>query len=271
MQINTSFYRRLAWRMMNARSSIYPTIPSLVNRHQRIQNTLYQLSSYLVESANIYEGLESRIKEPNIPFGLNIRKGKLSYTHSEDWNVIGHLLKQEVESRFSLGVGYTYQEARLAYSAKYASAQLGLGIGDFEAKGTCRIGLWKEEEFDPHLELSAKSHLALLSANAYGRIGSNNVNVSVNAKGMAGVVYAEATCILNTNEQTLEAGIGAAALRGEVSASFNFFGAKITVTGEGSIGSAEANLSYHHKNREWEFGSKLGFIAGLGFKIHVSY
>lgn len=24
-------------------------------------------------------------------------------------------------------------------------------------------------------------------------------------------------------------------------------------------------------NREWEFGSKLGFIAGLGFKIKVSY
>lgn len=30
-------------------------------------------------------------------------------------------------------------------------------------------------------------------------------------------------------------------------------------------------MSYRHKNREWEFGSKLGFIAGTGFRLKVSY
>ena len=29
-------------------------------------------------------------------------------------------------------------------------------------------------------------------------------------------------------------------------------------------------LSYRHRNREWEFGSKLGFIAGTGFKVNAS-
>ena len=43
------------------------------------------------------------------------------------------------------------------------------------------------------------------------------------------------------------------------------------MTGSGSIGSAEANLTYHRSAKEWEFGSKLGFIAGLGFKVKVEY
>ena len=34
---------------------------------------------------------------------------------------------------------------------------------------------------------------------------------------------------------------------------------------------AEEEVSFSHKNREWEFGSKLGFIAGLGFKVNVTY
>jgi len=51
----------------------------------------------------------------------------------------------------------------------------------------------------------------------------------------------------------------------------NILGAKVTLTAQGSVGSAEANFSYHFSSREWEIGSKLGFIAGLGFKINVSY
>ena len=64
---------------------------------------------------------------------------------------------------------------------------------------------------------------------------------------------------------------GAAAVQGEVQCAFELFGAKVTITGSGSLGSAQAELTYSHKNREWEFGSKLGFIAGLGFHVKVEY
>lgn len=84
-------------------------------------------------------------------------------------------------------------------------------------------------------------------------------------------MYADATCVLSMEEQTIKAGVGACALRGEASIAFNIFGVKVTLTGKGSLGSAEANFEYSHRNREWIIGSKLGFIAGLGFKIRVNY
>ena len=83
--------------------------------------------------------------------------------------------------------------------------------------------------------------------------------------------YRIAEAIFNLNEQTLDLGVGGSALKGEVEAAFHVFGAKVTLTGQGSVGSAELNMSYHHSNREWEFGSKLGFIVGTGFKVKVQY
>ncbi|MFR9254157.1 MAG: hypothetical protein ACLVJ6_00665 [Merdibacter sp.] len=77
--------------------------------------------------------------------------------------------------------------------------------------------------------------------------------------------------VLSAQEQTLKLKAGAAAVQGEVQCAFELFGAKVTITGSGSLGSAQAELTYSHKNREWEFGSKLGFIAGLGFHVKVEY
>jgi hypothetical protein len=65
--------------------------------------------------------------------------------------------------------------------------------------------------------------------------------------------------------------VGAAALRGECSAAFSLFGVTVTMTGSASLLSTEASMTYRHKNREWEFGTSLGFIAGLGFNWKISY
>ena len=87
------------------------------------------------------------------------------------------------------------------------------------------------------------------------------------------MTFADATCkaAFSRKEQSFEAGVGVAALRGETRCVLNILGVKVTLTAQGSLGSAEANFSYHFSSREWEIGSKLGFIAGLGFKINVSY
>lgn len=97
------------------------------------------------------------------------------------------------------------------------------------------------------------------------------VKASTKLTGSIGTVYAQAEAVLSKAEQTLSLKAGAAALTGEAQCAFELFGAKVTLTGSLSLGSAEAELTYSHKNKEWEFGSKLGFIAGLGFRIKVEY
>ena len=130
---------------------------------------------------------------------------------------------------------------------------------------------WKNKVINPSIYLSGSTSLSLLSGTASARIGQSMVYGTASASGQVGVVYAKAKAVLSASEQTLDLDVGAAALQGEVKSSFQFFDAKITLTGSGSIGSAQANVSYHHKTREWEFGSKLGFICGLGFKVKVEY
>ena len=100
------------------------------------------------------------------------------------------------------------------------------------------------------------------------RIGNSKVYASARATGQVGVAYANCKAVFSKKVQSF---VGVAALRGETRCVLNILGAKVTLTAQGSVGSAEANFSYHFSNREWEIGSKLGFIAGLGFKINVSY
>jgi hypothetical protein len=119
--------------------------------------------------------------------------------------------------------------------------------------------------------LSSEASLALLSSTVNARVGNAKIYASARATGQVGVAYATCKAVLSKKEQSFEAGVGVAALKGETRCVFSVMGAKVTLTAQGSIGSAEANLSYRFSSREWEIGSKLGFIAGLGFKINVSY
>ena len=119
--------------------------------------------------------------------------------------------------------------------------------------------------------LYAGAQAALLQAGAEVWTGGSLIGASASAEGTAGYAYAEAEAVLSKEEQTIHAGAGVCALRGEVRCVLKIFNVRITLTGSGSIGSAEAEVSFSHKNREWEFGSKLGFIAGLGFKVNVTY
>ena len=119
--------------------------------------------------------------------------------------------------------------------------------------------------------LDGSLSLSLLSGSAYTKIGTSNINAYAKGKVDLGVVYGNASAIICQEEQTFSFGFGAALVRGKASLAFNLFGASITLTGRGSIGSTELNMEYSHKNREWIVGTDLGFIAGLGFEIKVVY
>lgn len=174
------------------------------------------------------------------------------------------------------GIGGTLHaslvEATWSQAFGILQADAAVQVGDVQVKGEAHAALWnKDRMFDPTLLLYAKASASLLQGSVGLSTGNDIVSAGVSATGRVGSVQAEAKAVISKEEATLEAKVGAAALSGEVQCAFQIFGVKITLTGSGSLGNAEAELSFSHKNREWEFGSKLGFIAGLGFKVNVTY
>lgn len=186
-------------------------------------------------------------------------------------NVPSILQKKSTPSRLEVGFRYTMQEAKIAYQNEWLRSHVGVNLGDIKADAEARCVWFKNKSFDPDIKLELDADASLASANLRARVGGKKVYADLDARGAVGSLYADCFCILNKKEQSFKAAIGAAAVRGEASVCFNVFGVKITLTGQGSLLSAEANIEYKHANREWMFGSKLGFIAGLGFKIRVNY
>lgn len=266
MNLDTNSYRFISSKLNSLQSDLLVALPANCRyRHQTIQSKLSLLANYFSQTATIYEQNE------NSQSGFNFKKGKLKTSTSTDVNLLSLVTKQDKKMSVYGSIRYSIAQAKKTYASDYVSSSLSVNLGDFKATGEAELALWKNQKFDPRVNIDLDADVALASVNLYSKIGTNKVYGTLNARGAVGALYADATCILNKNEQTFEAGAGVCALRGEASISFNVFGAKITLTGTGSIGSAEANVSYHHKNREWEFGSKLGFIAGLGFKVKVNY
>lgn len=236
---------------------------SLNYTHQQIQQALESLALYFDSYVSDVEANESMVSK--------FKPARMHFNHKESifWGSL--LKKQDHNAEFEQRFDMSLKEAQLGYNAKYANASLRLGIADIALNVKTECGLFKDEKFDPHADIKLEAQGSLASARLNARVGTQNIYATARATGSVGAVYAKAHVVLNSEEQSLEASVGAAALKGECEIAFNLFGARVTLTGQGSIGSAEATISYHHKNREWEFGSKLGFIAGLGFKINVRY
>ncbi|MBQ0066102.1 MAG: hypothetical protein KBT48_10110 [Firmicutes bacterium] len=265
MNINTSQYRSLSKQIAGyIRYGYVFTTPSLSYRHNQIQKKLSSLSSYFSQSASSIETNESSLLNSS-------RAGvQMSFNHYINWNSI--LSKKEGNSSANFNMKYAYKEVTaFQIQSKYFNSRMDFDIGQFRAQGDAKLAIWKNKILNPDLSLVGSLYASLFTTGVSAQLGNGQVYANLNANGSVGTVYANCKGVLNVKEQTLELGIGAAGAHGEVSCSFNVMGKRIILTGQGSIGSAEANISYSHKNREWEFGSKLGFIAGLGFKVHVNY
>ena len=220
--------------------------PVLKERQNRIAKEIMDISNYLSKSASLIETTENK--------QMLFQPGKHNFTKYVNLNLVSQLTKQ---SRYSYGsIKYTasLKEWNKNYTRDYFHIGANATILDGEIKSSISARLWKNKKFDPRIVLQGEANAALFSS-------------TVNAR----VAYANCKAVFSKKEQSFEAGVGVAALRGETRCVLNILGAKVTLTAQGSVGSAEANFSYHFSNREWEIGSKLGFIAGLGFKINVSY
>ena len=228
-------YKALASRPLSSKD------PTINERQYRIAKEIMDIANYLSKSASLIESCEHKQSA--------WKPGKVNLIKYTNLNLVSQLTKQ---SRYSYGsVRYTksFKEWNKNYTKPYFHVGADATLLDGEIKSSISARIWKNKKFDPRIVLNAESSLALLSSTVNARIGNSKVYASARATGQVGV----------------------AALRGETRCVLNILGAKVTLTAQGSVGSAEANFSYHFSSREWEIVSKLGFIAGLGFKINVSY
>lgn len=250
-------YKALASRPLSSKD------PTINERQYRIAKEIMDIAIYLSKSASLIESCEHKQSA--------WKPGKVNLIKYTNLNLVSQLTKQ---SRYSYGsVRYTksFKEWNKNYTKPYFHVGANATLLDGEIKSSISARIWKNKKFDPRIVLNAESSLALLSSTVNARIGNSKVYASARATGQVGVAYATCKAAFSRKEQSFEAGVGVAALRGETRCVLNILGAKVTLTAQGSVGSAEANFSYHFSSREWEIGSKLGFIAGLGFKINVSY
>lgn len=250
-------YKALASR------SLTFNIPTLNDRQYRISKEIMDIANYLTKSATLIESTENK--------QVQIQPGKKHFTKYANLNLISQLTKQSRYSYASIGYNASFKEWNKNLNKKYFHVGVNATILDGNFKSSISARIWKKKKFDPRVVLSSEARLALLSSTVNARVGNTKIYASARATGQVGVAYATCKAVLSKKEQSFEAGVGVAALKGETRCVFSVMGAKVTLTAQGSIGSAEANLSYRFSSREWEIGSKLGFIAGLGFKINVSY
>lgn len=157
------------------------------------------------------------------------------------------------------------------YSNEFLSHSLEANVGNAKVEGEFELGIWNDKKFDPSLDLRGQLSLSLLSLTSHAKLGKGKVYATSKASVNVGSAKAVGQVCLSAKEQTLKLSGHVAALEGEAELGFHLFGATITLSGSASLMSAGADVSYSHKNREWEFGSKLGFIAGLGWKINIKY
>lgn len=263
MRIDTDVCRSLSasFRSLQATCSV-PA--SLTIQKLSVSRSLEQLSLYFTTLADQAEAAENQ-KAFFVP-------GKVVTSHREYWNLGRQLNKQPAKTTLTGSLDASWKTGSLTAAHDKYTATGKVDLLKAHLKGTASMQFWKDKKFDPKADLAAEGSLCAASAQLSASWKPvSGLNVSGYAKGEVGAVYGKAEAVLSKEELSIEGTVGAAAVRGECSLSFSFMGAIVTLTGTGSLGSAEASFSYHHKNKEWEMGSKLGFIAGLGFKIKVNY
>lgn len=264
MKVDSQSYTSLSASFQSLASrTIQLNQPSLQERQFRISKEIQDIASYLKKSASLIENTEHKQQA--------LSKGKRNFKVYHNLNLVSQLTKKSRYSYGSLGYDWSYAEWNKNYTRQYFHVGANVSLMDANIKGSVSARIWKNKKLNPRLVLKAESAVSLMSATVNARVGNVKVYASARATGQVGVAYANCKAVFSKKEQSFEAGVGVAALRGETRCVFNVFGAKVTLTAQGSVGSAEANFSYHFSAREWEIGSKLGFIAGLGFKVNVSY
>lgn len=267
MDIETNNYRSFASQIHHCR--IYPlfTHHSLNARHIEILNALESLRQYFIRLANQSEELEHTLPTTTTKTSLDC----FSSSSSFDPHLSSVLRKGKNPIEGSASCSYSYLTVENTYKSDYFKHTNEVKVGNAEADAEFELGLWSNKSFDPHVELHAQAGVSLLNFSSESKVGTDKLYGKLETDVHVGRAQISSDVVLSAQEQTLDLSAHVAAAEGEASLVFYAFGASITLSGSASIGSAGLDMSYSHKNREWEIGSKLGFIAGLGWNVKVNY
>ena len=163
-------------------------------------------------------------------------------------------------------------ELKARKDMKYMNMEGRLSFGNLQASADAKVQLKNEEDkFDPELTLKGNINGSLGEIKAIAGFGTSYLHVDGEATGRVGAAKAEGELTINKEEFTAKGEVGVAALQGEVKGSFTIFGYKVTVTGEGELGSAGFGAEFSSKEGELEFGGKVSFLAGIGLKVKIDW
>ncbi len=270
MYLDTTIYERLDTCIQKAIQYIQSGTCKIASK-QAIQEKLTQLSSYCRYRAQSFQQAEQQLIQRQAVLQLtSFAQSTTNYFVKPGTGRVHRV------GMIGIGLGGSYRfsvlQACISQSLSIVSLSFRTDVLQFAVKGEAHATLLDEEgNVDPQIVAYAGVSAAIAQASLCVESQLPFIKASAQVSGSFGVAYGEVKAVLSKEEQVLRFKAGAAAFVGEAQCAFEVFGVKVTLSASASLGCAEVELTYEHKNREWEFGSKLGFIAGLGFRVKVEY
>lgn len=239
----------------------------LQTRHNELQSHLQRASDFFARLS--YQGQAAERALMGTAGSQQAAAASQWKTTSYVTGSLGGLLKGR-RLFASASTSYTVGEAVKAGRTEHLYGEARGQLVPVAVTGTAEAVLKNlQGKWDPKVNLSGSAGAALAHGSLSGGAAGKNSYVGGSASGQAMVAYGKAELAFEPEDLRVDLEGGAALLRGECSVAFKAFGYVVTLTAEGSLGSAEAGFSWQFSSREWEFGAKLGFIAGAGIRIRV--
>lgn len=163
--------------------------------------------------------------------------------------------------------------ARGTASADYGllHSEVEATVGDVYAKGEAKASLMKDGVLDPEIELSAGVGASVLSGKASTKLGTDDVNANLEAKGEVLTASASASAGISSDGVHAKASAEAYAAKGEINGGIEIFGVKFGLGVEGKAGGAGASAggSISTTSVSGEIGAGLGL--GIGLKGSIDW
>lgn len=287
------------WNQISMQPAIRPVYGLLQNVYQlrkELENSICETSRYFDNVALQYEKTERQIQtqiasfqhkkntntksiSSNVNAIKNDNKGyvkayEMQVTHRKHSTFNSNrTLIDYLKNGICGGIygGFSAFKVQAGKNLKYAQGDVSLAIGTANASLDVKGSLYDDDKFLPSLKIETEASAMLAQAKAMINLGNKYISATGEASVAVGAVCGSAKAVINKEEVTLKAEVGAAAVRGEVKGTFSIFGFKISATGIGELGAAGASAEFSSKKGEFEFGGKASLLAGLGFKIKVTY
>ncbi|MEF9967932.1 MAG: hypothetical protein RR766_05395 [Longicatena sp.] len=267
-QLNTIEHVDVIQRLKNNQSFLVTSLRKLYSYYINGQDAFDEVERTILSNAQIFENdtfshsLHGDLKVQTFDFSHRFHT-----TLRKDRNLLEYVRNGACVGAF---VGFDALRIKNGFDKKYVKGEASLNVGSVKLSGDIQGVLFKNKKIDPTLYVDVGASAVLGKAATSLRIGNDNIYAQGDARVGVGVVSGSAKAVINKEEITLKASVGAAAVRGEIKGCISLFGWKITATGIGELGSAGASTEFSSKKGEFEFGAKVSLIAGLGFRIKVS-